>query len=121
MSDAPNDGGVKLVTAFIRPDMLGEVKAALVDVGAPSITVTNVSGRGSQPAKKGQWRGEEYTVDLHSKVKVECYVADIPADEVAEAIVEAAKTGEPGDGKVFVSPVEEAYQIRTGVTGQDAV
>ncbi|PSP98618.1 transcriptional regulator [Halobacteriales archaeon QS_4_70_19] len=121
MSDEPNDGEVKLVTAFIRPDRLGEVKTALVDVGAPSITVTNVSGRGSQPAKKGQWRGEEYTVDLHSKVKVECYVAEVPADEVAEAIVEAAKTGEPGDGKVFVSPVDEVYQIRTGVTGSDAV
>ncbi|WP_254832408.1 ammonium transporter [Haloglomus salinum] len=116
-----NDGGIKLVTAYIRPDVLGEVKGALVEVGAPSITVTNVSGRGSQPAKKGQWRGEEYTVDLHQKVKVECVVADVPAEEVAEAIVEAAKTGEPGDGKVFILPVEGAHQIRTGKTGREAV
>ena len=121
MSDESDDREVKLVTAFIRPDKLGEVKTGLVDVGAPSITVTNVSGRGSQPAKKGQWRGEEYTVDLHQKVKVECVVADVPADDVAEAIAEAAETGEPGDGKVFITPVEEAYQIRTGTTGPDAV
>jgi Amt family ammonium transporter len=121
MSDETDDREVKMVMAFIRPDKLGEVKAALVDVGAPSITTTNVSGRGSQPAKKGQWRGEEYTVDLHSKVKVECVVADVPATEVAEAISEAAKTGEPGDGKVFIMPVDQAYQIRTGETGPDAV
>jgi nitrogen regulatory protein PII len=106
---------------FIRPDKLGDVKRALAAVGAPSITVTNVSGRGSQPAKKGQWRGEEYTVDLHQKVKVECVVADVPADDVAEAIAEAAETGETGDGKVFIMPVEEAYQIRTGKVGRDAV
>ncbi|AEH36151.1 ammonium transporter [Halopiger xanaduensis] len=117
----PNDGEIKMVTAIIRPDKLGEVKKALAEVGAPSLTVTNVSGRGSQPAKKGQWRGEEYTVDLHQKVKIECVVADIPADEVVDAIGEAANTGEPGDGKIFVIPVESAYQVRTGKTGQDAV
>ncbi|MFC7235227.1 ammonium transporter [Halosegnis marinus] len=117
----PNDGGIKLVMAFIRPDRLSAVKQGLAEAGAPSITVTNVSGRGSQPAKKGQWRGEEYTVDLHQKVKVECVVADIPADDVATAIADAARTGEKGDGKVFVLPVEGAHQIRTGKTGRDAV
>ena len=117
----PNDGGIKLVMGFIRPDKLSDVKQGLAEVGAPSITVTNVSGRGSQPAKTGQWRGEEYTVDLHQKVKVECVVADIPADEVAEAISDAAHTGEKGDGKVFILPVEGAHQIRTGKTGTDAV
>jgi nitrogen regulatory protein PII len=117
----PNDGDVKLVVAYIRPDKLGAVKQALTDVGAPSITVTNVSGRGSQPAKKGQYRGEEYIVDLHQKSKVECFVADVPADDVVSAIAEAAKTGEPGDGKVFVLPVESARQIRTGETGPGAV
>jgi Amt family ammonium transporter len=114
-------GGIKLVTAIIRPDRLREVKTALAQVGAPSLTVTNVSGRGSQPAKTGQWRGEEYTVDLHQKVKVECAVADVPADEVVEAIREAADTGEPGDGKIFVIPVEDACQVRTGVRGTEAV
>ncbi|RKD93632.1 ammonium transporter [Halopiger aswanensis] len=117
----PNDGELKMITAIIRPDKLGDVKKALAEVGAPSLTVTNVSGRGSQPAKKGQWRGEEYTVDLHQKVKIECVVADIPAQDVVEAIGEAANTGEPGDGKIFVIPVEGAYQVRTGKTGQDAV
>ncbi|ELZ06500.1 ammonium transporter [Natrialba aegyptia] len=117
----PNGGEIKMVTAIIRPDRLGEVKQALAEAGAPSLTVTNVSGRGSQPAKKGQWRGEEYTVDLHQKVKIECVVADIPADDVVDAIGEGAHTGEPGDGKIFVTPVESAYQIRTGKTGSDAV
>ncbi len=113
--------GIKMVTAIVRPDKLGAVKSALAEVGAPSLTVTNVSGRGSQPVKKGQWRGEEYTVDLHQKVKIECVVADIAAEDVVEAIVERAATGEPGDGKVFVTPVEDAAQIRTGVRGTEAV
>ncbi|WP_254839841.1 ammonium transporter [Natronomonas marina] len=116
-----NDGGIRMVMAFIRPDKLSDVKQGLAEVGAPSLTVTNVSGRGSQPAKKGQWRGEEYSVDLHQKVKVECVVADIPAEDVAEAIQAAGKTGEPGDGKVFILPVEDAYQIRTGEVGTSAV
>ncbi|WP_254765158.1 ammonium transporter [Natrinema marinum] len=117
----PNDGEIKMVTAIVRPDRLGQIKQSLAEAGAPSLTVTNVSGRGSQPAKKGQWRGEEYTVDLHQKVKIECVVADIPAQEVVDAIRTAAETGEPGDGKIFVLPVEDATQVRTGKTGPDAV
>ncbi|WP_248908194.1 ammonium transporter [Halocatena marina] len=116
-----NNGEIKMVMAYVRPDKLAAVKRALAETGAPSLTVTNVSGRGSQPAKKGQWRGEEYTVDLHQKVKIECIVADISAEAVAEAICEAARTEDPGDGKVFILPVEEAYQVRTGKTGRDAV
>jgi nitrogen regulatory protein PII len=116
-----NDGEIKMVMAVIRPDKLSDVKRGLAEVGAPSLTVTNVSGRGSQPAKKGQWRGEEYTVDLHQKVKIECVVADIPAEDVVEAIRDAAHTGEPGDGKVFVMPVDSAVQVRTGKDGLDAV
>ena len=109
----PNDGEIKLVMGFIRPDKLSDVKQSLAEAGAPSLTVTNVSGRGSQPAKKGQWRGE--------KVKIECVVADIPAEDVVDAIAEGAQTGEKGDGKVFVLPVDSARQIRTGKTGPDAV
>ncbi|KAB1192814.1 P-II family nitrogen regulator [Haloferax sp. MBLA0076] len=120
-TDLPNDGGIKLVMAIIRPDKLADVKTALAEVGAPSLTVSNVSGRGSQPAKKSQWRGEEYTVDLHQKVKVECIVAEIPAEDVVDAIADAAHTGEKGDGKVFILPVESAVQVRTGKTGRDAV
>lgn len=121
MSDEPNDGGIKLVMAVVRPDKLADVKRGLAEIGAPSLTVTNVSGRGNQPAKKGQWRGEEYTVDLHQKVKIECIVSDIPAADVVEAIRESATTGEPGDGKIFVVDVADAVQIRTGERGRDAV
>jgi nitrogen regulatory protein P-II 1 len=116
-----SESGIEMVVAMIRPEKLGDVKKALAEVGAPSLTVTNVSGRGSQPAKKGQWRGEEYTVDLHQKVKVECVVADIPADDVVDAIADAAQTGEKGDGKIFVLPVTDAVQIRTGKRGPEAV
>jgi nitrogen regulatory protein PII len=112
---------IELVMAYIRPDKLSDVKQALAEAGAPSLTVTDVSGRGSQPAKTSQWRGEEYTVDLHQKVKVECVVADIPSEDVVEAIQEGAHTGEKGDGKIFVLPVESAVQIRTGKTGPEAV
>jgi len=117
----PNDGEIKMVMGVIRPEKLGDVKQAVAEVGAPSITVTNVSGRGTQAAKTGQWRGEEYVVDLHQKVKVECIVADVPATDVAEAISDAANTGEPGDGKVFVLPVDDALQVRTGARGTEAV
>jgi Amt family ammonium transporter len=126
--DLRTDGGaaeteaqLKLVMAIVRPEKLGAVKQAVAEVGAPSITVTNVSGRGTQAAKTGQWRGEEYVVDLHQKVKIECVVADVPAMDVAEAIREAASTGEPGDGKVFILPVDDALQVRTGSEGTEAV
>ncbi|MCT9094752.1 ammonium transporter [Haloarchaeobius sp. HME9146] len=120
-TDGGHPDAIKMVVAYIRPDKLGDVKQSLAAAGAPSLTVTNVSGRGSQPAKKGQWRGEEYVVDLHQKVKIETVVADIPADDVVEAIADAAHTGEKGDGKIFVTPVDDAYQVRTGNRGPDAV
>ncbi|MEF8820089.1 MAG: P-II family nitrogen regulator [Haloferacaceae archaeon] len=115
------ESDVEMVVAVIRPEKLGAVKTALAEVGAPHLTVTNVSGRGTQDAKTSQWRGEEYAVDLHQKTKVECVVSDVPAEEVVDAIAEAAATGEPGDGKIFVLPVSDARQIRTGVSGSDAV
>ena len=116
-----SESDIEMVVAMIRPDKLGDVKQALAEAGAPSLTVTNVSGRGSQPAKKGQWRGEEYVVDLHQKVKIECVVAEIPSEDVVEAIQEGTHTGEKGDGKIFVLPVESAHQIRTGTEGPEAV
>jgi nitrogen regulatory protein PII len=119
MSEEKED--IEMIVAMIRPDKLGDVKKALAEVGAPSLTVTNVSGRGSQPAKKGQWRGEEYVVDLHQKVKIECVVAEIPSEDVVEAIKDGAHTGEKGDGKIFVLPVTSATQIRTGEVGPEAV
>ncbi|NUE01574.1 ammonium transporter [Halorubraceae archaeon YAN] len=119
--DVPASGKINMITAIVRPEKLGAIKKALAEAGAPSLTVTNVSGRGSQPAKKGSWRGEEYTVDLHQKVKIECVVADVPAEDVVSAIRDAANTGEPGDGKIFVLPVTNATQVRTGKTGVEAV
>jgi len=120
-TDGGEEADLKMVFSVVRPEKLGDVKKALAEAGAPSLTVTNVSGRGSQPAKKGSWRGEEYTVDLHQKVKIECVVADVDAEAVAGAIKEAANTGEPGDGKIFVLDVEDAIQIRTGKEGTEAV
>jgi nitrogen regulatory protein PII len=116
-----SNSGIELVMAIIRPDKLGAAKQALAEVGAPSLTVTNVSGRGTETVETGQWRGEQYTVDLIEKVKIECVVEEIPAEEVTDAIAEAAMTGEPGDGRVFVLPVEDATRIRTGEQGADAV
>ncbi len=114
-------GEITMVVAIVRPDRLGDVKNALAEVGAPSLTVTNVSGRGNQPAQKGQWRGEEYTVDLHQKVRIECVVADVPVEAVVDAIREGANTGEPGGGKIFLLPVADAVQVRTGKRGPDAI
>ncbi|AKH96594.1 P-II family nitrogen regulator [Halanaeroarchaeum sulfurireducens] len=113
---------LSMIVAMIRPSRLGPVKQALAEAGAPSLTVTRVSGRGTQEPTTGQWRGEEYTVDLHEKTKIECVVSeDVDVEEVVEAIREAAHTGEPGDGKIFVLPVDDAVQIRTEKRGRDAV
>jgi len=118
------DGGradLKMVVAMIRPERLEPVKRELAEVGAPHLTVTRVSGRGEQPAKVGQWRGEEYSVDLLEKVKIECVVADVPVEDVIAAVREGAHTGEPGDGRIFVVPVDDAVQIRTDARGAEAV
>lgn len=115
------DDELAMVWAVIRPERLSEVKASLAEREIQSLTVTNVSGRGSQPAKSGQWRGEEYVVDLHQKVKLECVVPATDTDRVIEAIRDGADTGERGDGKIFVVPIDEAVQIRTGDRGIDAI
>ncbi len=118
------DGGtpeIELVVAIIRPGKLNDVKRALADVGAPSLTVTNVSGRGTQPTATGEWQGSEYIVDLHQKVKVECAVTDDKTAGVVDAIQEAAHTGEPGDGKIFVVPVYDACRVSTDERGVAAM
>ncbi len=112
---------LEMVVGIVRPEKLSAVKEGLAEAGARSLTVTNVSGRGSQPAKTGQWRGEEYTVDLHQKVKIECVVAAEETDAVVDAIRTSASTGEKGDGKIFIFPVKDAVQIRTGDRGNDAI
>lgn len=114
------DGGeptIEMVVAIIRPGKLNDVKRALADANAPSLTVTNVSGRGTQPTETGQWRGSDYIVDLHQKVKVECAVTDDRTQGVVDAIQEAAHTGKPGDGKIFVLPIHDACRVSTDERG----
>lgn len=112
---------MKKIEAIIRPGRLDAVKKALAETGMTGLTVSNVSGRGSQPEQQEKWRGEDYVVDLFQKVKVETVVPDENAEEVMDAIQEAAHSGNTGDGKIFVLPVENACQIRTNERGEDAI
>lgn len=115
------DADIELVVAIIRPGKLNDVKQALAAAAAPSLTVTNVSGRGTQPDATGEWHGEEYIVDLHQKIKIECAVVADRTDTVVDALQEAATTGQPGDGKIFVLPVYEACRVSTNERGQAAM
>lgn len=112
---------MKKIEAIIKPFKLEEVKEALADVGVQGMTVTEVKGFGRQKGHTEIYRGSEYTVDFLPKVKIEIVVDDAQAGPVAEAIVKSANTGKIGDGKVFISTVEEAIRIRTGETGSAAV
>ena len=112
---------MKKIEAIIKPFKLEEVKEALSEVGVQGMTVTEVKGFGRQKGHTEIYRGSEYTVDFLPKVKVEVVVDDDQAGLVTEAIVKSANTGKIGDGKVFISPVEEAIRIRTGETGSAAV
>ena len=112
---------MKLVTAIIKPFKLDEVKEALHEVGIQGITVLEAKGFGRQKGHTELYRGAEYVVDFLPKVKIEVVVDDSQAEQVTEAIQNAAKTGRIGDGKIFISTVDEAIRIRTGETGADAV
>jgi len=112
---------VKKIEAIIKPHRLEEVKNALTQAGVQGMTVTEIRGFGRQKGHKEQYRGAEYTVDLVPKIKVEIVVSYSTSDSVVEAIVRAAKTGEIGDGKIFVSPLELAVRIRTGEKGDQAI
>ena len=112
---------MKLITAIIRPFKLDDVRAALTEVGVSGVTVTEVKGFGRQKGHTEIYRGSEYTVDFLPKIKIEVVLADSVLESALGAIVKAAKTGKIGDGKVFVSPVEEAIRIRTDETGEKAV
>lgn len=112
---------MKKIEAIIKPFKLEEVKEALAEVGVQGMTVTEVKGFGRQKGHTEIYRGSEYTVDFLPKVKIEIVVDDAQADGVAQAIVQSANTGKIGDGKVFISTVEEAIRIRTGETGTSAV
>ena len=112
---------MKKIEAIIKPFKIEEVKDALSELGIEGMTVTEVKGFGRQKGHTEIYRGSEYTVDFLPKVKLELVVADAVVDAAIKAIVESAKTGKIGDGKVFVLPVENAVRIRTGETGDQAV
>ncbi|GLK75417.1 nitrogen regulatory protein P-II [Methylopila jiangsuensis] len=112
---------VKKIEAIIKPFKLDEVKEALQDVGVQGITVTEAKGFGRQKGHTELYRGAEYVVDFLPKVKIEVVIGDEVVERAVEAIRKAAATGRIGDGKIFVSPVEEAIRIRTGESGLDAI
>jgi nitrogen regulatory protein P-II 2 len=112
---------MKLVMAIIKPFKLDDVREALSDIGVQGITVTEVKGFGRQKGHTELYRGAEYVVDFLPKVKIEAVVDDGLVDQVIEAVSKAANTGKIGDGKIFVSSVEQAIRIRTGETGADAL
>ena len=105
---------MKLIKAIVRPNKVDEVKAALEKLQISGMTVTEVRGHGKQKGHMAIYRGQEYNVSLLPKMEVEAVVADALADDVIKAIIEAARTGEIGDGRVFVIPVDASYKIRTG-------
>jgi nitrogen regulatory protein PII len=112
---------MKLITAIIRPFKLEEVREALTQVGVSGLTVTEVKGYGRQKGHTELYRGAEYVVDLLPKIKIETVVPESLLDGALEAIVQAARTEKIGDGKIFVSPVDQVLRIRTGETGKDAL
>jgi nitrogen regulatory protein P-II 1 len=112
---------MKRIEAIIQPFKLDDVREALKRVGVDGMTIYDVRGHGRQKGHKEVYRGQEYEVDLLPKVKVEVVVADARVDETVKAIVDAARTGKIGDGKVFLYPVEEAIRIRNNDTGDEAL
>jgi nitrogen regulatory protein PII len=112
---------MKKIEAIIKPFKLEEVKEALADLGIEGMTVSEVKGFGRQKGHTEIYRGSEYTVDFLPKIKIEVVVTDSLLEGALAAIVKSAKTGKIGDGKVFVSPVEEAIRIRTDETGEKAI
>jgi nitrogen regulatory protein P-II 2 len=112
---------MKLVTAIIKPFKLDDVREALAEISVQGMTVTEVKGFGRQKGHTELYRGAEYVVDFLPKVKIEVAIADEALERVIEAITSAANTGKVGDGKIFVSHLEDIIRIRTGETGGDAV
>ncbi len=112
---------MKKVEAIIRPEKLPMVRTALEAVGITGLTITQVVGHGAQRGVTQQWRGTTYTVDLLQKVKLELVIPDANLEPVLKAIKEAARTGEVGDGKVFVWTIDEVMRVRTGERGEAAI
>ena len=112
---------MKEIIAIIRPSKLDDVKQALEDIKCHGITVTEVKGRGRQLGITESYRGSDYRIDLLPKTRLEIIVQDAEVKEVVDAIVKTAQTGDIGDGKIFISPVEDVVRIRTGERGEKAV
>ena len=112
---------MRKIEAVIRPEKLDEVRKAIEAVGYPGVTITEAEGHGKQKGVVQQWRGEQYRVELLPKVRLEVVVSDKEVSKIVKAISETAKTGGVGDGKIFVSPVDEVIRIRTGETGDSAL
>ena len=112
---------MKLITAIIKPFKLDDVREALSEVGGQGMTVTEVKGFGRQKGHTELYRGAEYVVDFLPKVKIEAAIDDGLLEQVVEAITSSANTGKVGDGKIFVTALEDVVRIRTGETGADAV
>ena len=112
---------MKMITAVIKPFKLDDVRESLADIGVQGITVTEVKGFGRQKGHTELYRGAEYVVDFLPKVKLEVAISDDLVDTTVEAITKSAATGKIGDGKIFISSLDEAIRIRTGETGSDAI
>ena len=112
---------MKRIEAIIRPEKLGAVRQALEEANYPGMTLTDVRGHGKQRGIKRMWRGQEYRVDMLSKIRIEVVVADADVQKIMQAISQSARTGEIGDGKIFVSHIENAMRVRTGEEGEDVV
>lgn len=112
---------MKLITAIIKPFKMDDVREALSEIGVAGVTATEVKGFGRQKGHTELYRGAEYVVDFLPKVKLEIAVPEDVVDQAVEAIVNAANTGKIGDGKIFVSSLEQVIRIRTGETGEDAI
>ena len=108
---------MKKIEAIFRPGKLDDVRKALEKIGLPGVTITEVEGHGTQKGITQQWRGKEVKVSLLPKVKIEIVVQDVAVEAVTAAIIKAAKTGDIGDGKIFISPVDNAIRIRTEEQG----
>ena len=109
------------IEAIIRPSKLDDVKAALDEIGVKGITVINCQGAGKQRGRTQYYRGQEYVVNLLDKTKIETVVSDDQVEQVVEAVASAARTGEIGDGKIFITKVDEVVRIRTGERGEIAL
>ncbi len=112
---------MKKIEAIIKPFKLDDVKEALSEIGIYGMTVTEVNGYGRQKGHKEIYRGAEYVVDFVPKIKLEIVVSDERADETVETVRNAANSGKIGDGKIFVTPVEQVIRVRTGETGSEAL